>query len=318
MIRAVCLNPVIDRSYHVNGFMPGRKYFRLKREVSVGGKGINVAKVCSQYGEPVVLYGYVAGSNGDMIREYVRREGIDACLIEVSGNTRETINIIDLEQGRESELVEIGPVVNGRQIGMLLARLQEDMLPQDIVICSGMTIDGAPSDLYGRISEMCRRKGARCFLDTNSVTVEQLKDDRYYFYKPNLTELFELFKMEPVTDRKTILKLALQLVDGGISHVLVSLGADGGILVGRDGCYKAEIPKVEVTSTIGSGDSSVAGFAIAIRRGWSLREAFRFSMACGIANAMEKQVGSVNPERVEIIKNQIRVRDIQKEEVLSL
>ena len=46
MIRAVCLNPVIDRTYHINGFQPGKKYFHLKPDLSVGGKGINVAKVC--------------------------------------------------------------------------------------------------------------------------------------------------------------------------------------------------------------------------------------------------------------------------------
>ena len=78
MIRAICLNPVIDRSYHVNGFEPGKKYFHLLREVSIGGKGINVAKVCKQCGEPVALYGFIAGSNGRMIRAFMEKEGIDA------------------------------------------------------------------------------------------------------------------------------------------------------------------------------------------------------------------------------------------------
>ena len=173
MIRAICLNPVIDRSYHVNGFEPGKKYFHLLREVSIGGKGINVAKVCKQCGEPVMLYGFIAGSNGKMIRAYMEKEGIDACLIEINGNTRETINIIDLEQGRESELVEQGPTVEVRQVEQLLCRLREDLQRDDIVICSGMTIEGAPADLYSEISAMCRWKEARCFLDTNSVTVEQ-------------------------------------------------------------------------------------------------------------------------------------------------
>lgn len=316
MIRAVCLNPVIDRSYHVNGFEPGKKYFRLKREVSIGGKGINVAKVCRQCGEAVALYGYIAGSNGELIRSFMQQEAIGACLIEVSGNTRETINIIDLEQGKESELVEIGPVVNREQTEQLLVRLMEDLAQEDIVICSGMMIDGAPPGLYSRISQMCRMAGARCFLDTNSVTVEQLKEDGYYFYKPNLLELFELFQREPVMDRNTILQLAMQLVEGGISHVLVSMGADGGILAAKEACYEAVIPKTEVISTIGSGDAVVAGFAMGIQRGFSIEETFRLSMACGIANAMEKQVGRVNPDQLEIIKNQVRVRSIRNKEVM--
>ena len=318
MIRAICLNPVIDRSYHVNGFEPGKKYFHLLREVSIGGKGINVAKVCKQCGEPVTLYGFIAGSNGKMIRAYMEKEGIDACLIEINGNTRETINIIDLEQGRESELVEQGPTVEVRQVEQLLCRLREDLQRDDIVICSGMTIEGAPADLYSEISAMCRWKEARCFLDTNSVTVEQLRKDGYYFYKPNLQELFELFGREPVSDRTAVRKLALQLVQDGVAYVLVSLGSEGGILAGREGCWEAVIPSVQVTSTIGSGDSTVAGFAIGLRKSWSMEEIFRFSMACGIANAMEKQVGRVDPERLEMIKNEIRIKNIPNKEVSYL
>ena len=86
----------------------------------------------------------------------------------------------------------------------------------------------------------------------------------------------------------------------------------------RDSCWEAKIPSVEVTSTIGSGDSTVAGFAIGLRMGWSMEEIFRFSMACGIANAMEKQVGRVDPERLEMIKNKINIENIPNKEVSHL
>ena len=222
----------------------GKKYFHLLREVSIGGKGINVAKVCKQCGEPVTLYGFIAGSNGKMIRAYMEKEGIDACLIEINGNTRETINIIDLEQGRESELVEQGPTVEVRQVEQLLCRLREDLQRDDIVICSGMTIEGAPADLYSEISAMCRWKEARCFLDTNSVTVEQLRKRRFIiFISPNLQELFELFGREPVSDRTAVRKLAFTACSGWSGPLCwFSLGAEGGILAGKDCCWEAKSP----------------------------------------------------------------------------
>jgi len=133
-----------------------------------------------------------------------------------------------------------------------------------------------------------------------------------------MQELFELFGMEPVSDRTVVRKLALQLVQDGVAYVLVSLGSEGGILAGREGCWEAVIPSVQVTSTIGSGDSTVAGFAIGLRKSWSMEEIFRFSMACGIANAMEKQVGRVDPERLEMIKNEIRIKNIPNKEVSYL
>ena len=108
IIRAVCLNPVIDRTYHINGFQPGKKYFHLKPDLSVGGKGINVAKVCRLCGEETAVYGFIAGSNGHLIQEQVEEAGIEHYLIPIDGNSRETINIIDLDKGAETEIVEQG------------------------------------------------------------------------------------------------------------------------------------------------------------------------------------------------------------------
>lgn len=314
MIRTVCLNPVIDRSYYIEEFEPGKKYFNLCREVSIGGKGINVAKVCRQCVEQVMLYGYIAGTNGEMIRECMSQKHIDSFLLEVQGNTRETINLIDLINERETELVEDGPAVEQWQIEHLLDRLYQDLKADDIVVCSGMTIKGAPKDFYGRISRLCMEKNSRCFLDTNSVTLEQIQQSSYYFYKPNLIELFEVFDMDKSEDVRTIIELACRLVKMGVQYVLVSLGADGGVLVGNGFCYQAVIPKVDVVSTIGSGDSVVAGFAVGIERGWDMVEVFKYSMACGMANSMQKEIGRVDLDIIEQIKGRIEVLPIKSEE----
>lgn len=310
MIRVLCVNPVIDRFYDIDGFEPGKKYFNLKRKAVSGGKGINVAKVCCQFRESVKVYGYVGGNNGRKIRNDVWKAGMESCLIEIDGDTRETINIIDHQNHLESELVESGPFVQPRQIEELLWELQKDMRPQDIVVCSGMMIQGAPDDLYRQISWMCRREGALCCLDTNSVSIGLLSQAGYFFYKPNLTELFELFRMEVSLNQEKIASLALKLVEMGIPYVIVSLGADGAILASKDVCFRAYVPEVEMTSTIGCGDCVVAGFAIGIHRKWNIEEVFRFSMACGTANAAEGSVGQINPSHVEKLKNQVRIQEI--------
>ena len=73
MIRAICLNPAIDRTYYIDGYVPGRPYRQIQPKVDVGGKGINAAKVCAQLGEPVACYGFIGCENGEKVLRTLKR-----------------------------------------------------------------------------------------------------------------------------------------------------------------------------------------------------------------------------------------------------
>lgn len=309
MIRAICLNPVIDRTYHINCFLPGKKFFHLKPDLSVGGKGINVAKVCRLCGEEVALYGYIAGSNGHLIQSEMEKAGICSYLMPIEGNSRETINIIDLASGNETEIVEQGPFVNGEQVRLLLQKLQKDIGKGDILVCSGIRIDGAPEDFYGQINRMCKSAGAKCFLDTNDVTISELEEQQYDFYKPNALEAAALFK-EKELDRENVALRVRGLLKTETQQILVSLGAEGGMLVTKKRCLAANTPKVKVSSTIGCGDSAVAGFAVGTKRGWEEEQCLRYAMACGTVNSLYPQVGVIDIGLVHEMVGRIETQEL--------
>lgn len=307
MIRAICLNPVIDRSYRIEAFSAGKKYFSLEPQISVGGKGTNVAKVCRDCGEEAVLYCFIAGHSGALVRSRLDAGGIKAVYFEIEGNTRETINILDGSFGTETELLERGPEVSREKLKALMERLEKDLRPGDIAVCSGITLPGTPAGFYGEISRLCRARGASCYLDANSVSAAELREGRYELYKPNREELSAVLGRDTGETCGEIAENARGLLGETDGRILVSLGAGGGILVTRDYYLTAAVPQIGVRSTIGSGDSVVAGFAVGKQRGWSDREAFRFAMACGTVNAMYTQVGHVDPERVKETEQKIRI-----------
>ncbi len=306
MIRSICLNPVIDRSYYIDSFVTGRRIGNLVPAVSPGGKGINVAKVCRQCNVPVILYGFIAGANGSLIREYVEESGITARLFETEGNTRETINILDRVQNQETELVEEGPAVPSDQIRQFMQMLREDIMPDDIVICSGISITGAPEDIYVKISEICKEKQAKCFLDTNSVDKEILMKGSYFLYKPNHKEVCELFGRDITCDVVQIAEMAGKLTKQ-CEFILVSLGEEGGILVGKNIRCHLKVPKVDVVSTIGSGDSSVSGFAMGLEQGMDIIQCAKYAMGCGIYNSTQKGIACVNKAAALSLMNRIEV-----------
>ena len=227
--------------------------------------------------------------------------------VQVEDNSRETINIIDRAADKETEIIELGPTVSNEQYEKLITMLTEDICNGDIVICSGASIPGAPKDVYASISNICREKGALCFLDSYGKELVEARAGHSAFWKPNQNELSELSGMALSQNIEEIVR---QVNSSGIDseRVLVSMGAAGGLLISKDGVFIADVPNIPVLSTIGCGDSTVAGFALAILERKTDEEAFRFAMAAGVANSVSKRIAVIDKAEVLEFQEKITVR----------
>ena len=86
----------------------------------------------------------------------------------------------------------------------------------------------------------------------------------------------------------------------------LSLGKRGALLAHEGKVFRAVPPTIEkVINAVGSGDSFVAGLAVALDRGASPEEALRLAAACGTANVLEAESGVVNPEKVAAIEKEV-------------
>ena len=107
------------------------------------------------------------------------------------------------------------------------------------------------------------------------------------------------------------------LLDAGLPLACVSLGADGSLLgvaaeMPDDSpqLYRVKVPQIDCKNPVGSGDSFVGGFAAALASGKSPQEALRLAAACGTANAMEEESGSVTPETVQALLPKIAITQV--------
>lgn len=293
MIHVICLNPAIDKVFEIDGFTAGEDYPGRRAHSAAGGKGVNVARVLTQLYAPATLYAFM-GRDGDML---VRREMQERCpcnFIPVAGACRTTINIIDRENARETVITEGGPEVSEEDVGVLMRALEAGVRPGDIVCCSGSLPMGAPKDLYAQVSRLCREKGGRCVLDCNAATLPASLDGAHYALgKPNERELAAYLGCGRTNDAREVAKMARRLMPP-YDALLVSMGAAGGVLVTKEGAWRASLPQREIVSTVGSGDSSVAGALFAMQEGAEAPEILRRAMACGLACAMGGQVGSIS------------------------
>ncbi|HEY8402460.1 MAG TPA: PfkB family carbohydrate kinase, partial [Cytophagaceae bacterium] len=172
----------------------------------------------------------------------------------------------------------------------------------DYLVASGSTPPGVPMDFYASISKIAKDKGAKLVLDTSGEALKAaLSAGNIYLAKPNLRELTELVgkELKNIAEQEDA---ALKVIDKyKIEILVVSLGASGAFLASKAGVYHVAAPSVAKKSTVGAGDSMVAGMVLSLSRGMSLPDTLKFGVAAGTAATMNAGTELCRLEDVEAL-----------------
>jgi 6-phosphofructokinase 2 len=169
----------------------------------------------------------------------------------------------------------------------------------EYIVASGSLPPGLPYYFYGIIAETAVAAGAKCIIDTSGPALQALKGKNAYLIKPNRGELCKLLGVEKL-EKEEIPDAALQAIADGFAEIIVvSMGPDGAWLVSNDEQYFVAAPPVEKRSTVGAGDSMVAGITYCLQKNKTLKEAIRFGVACGSAATMNEGTQLFIKEDVE-------------------
>jgi len=294
MIYTLTLNPSIDYLMRLPSFLPSD--INRAEDVSLlpGGKGINVSIVLTNLGIRNKALGFVSGDTGKMFVSLLSNQGIDSEFIEVKdGFTRINVKVIS---GSETQLNGNGPQIAESDLDALLSGLS-NLSDGDTLVLSGSLPSNLPSDTYARIISRLPRGKIRTIVDTTGDSLTTCLIHKPYMIKPNHTELAEIYGKSHLL-RDEIIECAKDLQSKGAQNVLVSMGGDGAILVCEDGkAYFADAPKGEVISTVGAGDSTVAGFIYAIENGFCFQDVLNFSVSAGSATAFTSHLASAREIR---------------------
>jgi 6-phosphofructokinase 2 len=286
MIYSVTLNPALDRTLWVKKILPDESNRIEREERYAGGKGIDVSRVLTTLGVRNRAIGFVGGFTGEELEGRLLNEGIECDLFRISGETRTNIIVNDIGTGSQILFSDRGPEIRPYELMQMIHKVGKLENPE-IVIISGSLPPRIHPEIYRKIIEMAKNKGARVILDTDGdalkVGILGLPD----IIKPNLHELSRLVG-EELIEIGDIIKAACTVRKQGIGIVLVSMGSKGILLVGEKEQYLASPPKVEVKNTIGAGDSAVAGFVYGLAMGKSHKEALVYAVAAGTATTLRQ------------------------------
>ncbi|MBU0483057.1 MAG: 1-phosphofructokinase [Proteobacteria bacterium] len=281
MIYTVTLNTALDRTLWIKN-IHGDDCNRIEEEKRfAGGKGVDISKVLTNLGIASKALGFVGGFAGDELEGLLINEGVPCDFIRISGDTRTNIILNDLTTGEQTIFNARGPQIKPYELMQLIHKIEALERPE-IVSISGSLPPGVNPEIYRKIVEIAKSKGAKTIIDTDGEALKAGLQAVPYLIKPNIHELSRLVDKD-LKGIEEISEAAAAIVKDGVAIVLVSMGADGILLVSEKENYLATPPKIEVKNTIGAGDSAIAGFIYGLTRGESLQESLRCAVAAGTA-----------------------------------
>jgi len=311
-------NPSLDRTVGLAAPLRRGAVQRVTSSVvEPGGKGVNVARVVAAAGRRVLAV--LPADEGDPFLAALAAVGLPARPVPAGGPVR-TNTAVTEPDGTTTKINEAGPALSADGVRDLVAAVVATARP-DVgrpgaawAVLSGSLPPGAPADLYAALVAPLRAAGCAVAVDTSGPALAALLGPDADpaaapdVVKPNGEELGELTGEDGdalEADPAAAARAARALVDRGVGAVLVTLGARGAVLVTPEGAWSALPPPVTPRSTVGAGDSALAGYVLADLAGLPPAERLRAAVASGSAAAALPGSAlpgpdQVHPELVEV------------------
>ena len=281
-ILTLTLNPTIDVAYEVDKVFHTHKMRTRNERHDPGGGGINVARVLARLGSDVRACYMAGGPTGLAFDNLVERHGLAHSRIAIAGDTRTSVNALELESGKEYRFVSPGPTVSESEWQLCLERLAE--LPCDMLVISGSLPPGMPEDFYAQVQQQMARRGVPVVLDSSGAALRAgVACGGLLLIKPSRGEL-QTLAGTPLDSIAAVSAAAASIVARGLArHVAVTLGHEGAVLAHDGGTMFLPAIPVEAKSAVGAGDSFVAAMVHALGNQWDITDAFRYGIAAGAA-----------------------------------
>jgi len=281
-IVTLTFNPALDKSTSVPELIPDKKLKCAQPISEPGGGGINVARALKKLGGEATAVYLAGGVTGETITRLLANECVTTKVTTIKACTRENLVIADIANKKQYLFNMPGPLVKKREWEQCLNAIVQ--IPDaGYIVVSGSLPVGVPPAVFGMITNIARKKNAKLIVDTSGEGLKAAVQAGVYLIKPNIGELALLTGREK-PDLGSIGDMAREVIgQGKCEIVVVSMGQLGALLVTKDCELSIVPPKLKVKSTVGAGDSMLAGIVYSLSQNSTLNDAVKYGVACGSA-----------------------------------
>jgi 1-phosphofructokinase family hexose kinase len=300
MLLTVTLNPCVDHLLLVEKLTVGDTNRVKRQEKDAGGKGLNTSRVFAHLRGVTIATGFLGGATSSFIRHVMKEENVLDGFVYVAGETRTNFSVEDESGAPPTTFNQRGPDITPgewlalkEKVGMLAPKASW-------VSFGGSLPPGVETNAFYELALIAREKGSKIVIDADGAVLTEGIKAQPDFIKPNVAEASRLLgrALENESDVVAATKELYKMIGGGSRYVVISRGEKGAVMTCSSGTFVGSSPKIQPRSTIGSGDSMVAGMLWAFEAKKSAKEALQWGLAAGAATALTD--GSAIGDKVTI------------------
>ncbi|MBI4397992.1 MAG: 1-phosphofructokinase family hexose kinase [Candidatus Omnitrophica bacterium] len=286
MMTTLTVNPALDLTLEIEGLVVEDVNRVSSFSEDAGGKGINVSKVLRELGcKRLKTLAVLGGRRAERFKNILKRKGIHAASIPIHEETRINVTVFDRKNRHTTKLNQPGPRISSHESRRMIHIIEQAARMSRIFVLAGSLLPDLPSGWYGQLIQKISRAGLYTVLDADGEALRRGIGGRPWLIKPNRFEASRVLG-DSLSTEDGMRKGARQLQELGASNVLISLGADGVFYSGEGGQWRGYSVPVRPNSTVGAGDSFLAGFIWRYLKDKNVGEALRMGLACGTHTAM--------------------------------
>ncbi len=305
-IVTVTFNPANDKSTTIASLFPEKKMKCSSPVFEPGGGGLNVARAIKKLGGQATAIYFAGGYSGKFLVQLLNEEGIPSMVIETKNHTRENLIVLDSSSNLQYRFGMPGPFIYESEWRQFLEEIKK-INEVSFIVASGSLPSGVPDSIFAQIADIAKTKNARFIVDTSGEGLKEAANEGVYLLKPNLGELCMLAGRKELTG-KQVTDVAKELINNSKCEVIVvSMGTAGAIMVTKNEIVQMVPPPVKMKSTVGAGDSMVAGIVLSLSKNKTLLESVKYGVACGTAATMNPGTQLCKLEDAEKLFKEIRL-----------
>ncbi|ATB66281.1 1-phosphofructokinase [Pseudomonas mosselii] len=309
-ILTLTLNPALDITISLERLRPGAVNRSQAQHSHAAGKGLNVAQVLADLGHSVTVGGFLGLDNLAPFEALIAWRGFADCFVRVPGETRSNIKLVEAD-GQVTDINGPGPQVDEAARDALLQRLAEVAPGHDAVVVAGSLPRGISPEWLRELLLVLKSHGLKVALDSSGEALRAGLEAAPWLVKPNTEELGEVLG-QPVLDPAGRRAAAQRLLASGVEHVVVSQGEQGVTWFATGLALHAQPSKVHIASTVGAGDSLVAGMVHGLLQAEAPAATLR--RATAIAAQAVTQVGFGIQDREQLARLEAAVHLAEQQE----
>lgn len=308
-IATVTLNPAFDLVGRLKRIEIGEVNTVETLGIYPAGKGINVAKVLADLGSSLSVTGFLGAENeGDFVNAFKQNKLKDA-FYRINGKTRINVKITETEAD-VTDLNFLGFEISAQDWQNFVAQSAEWKNQFDLVAVCGSLPRGITPEQFAEWLESLHQQGLKVVLDTSNAALTAGLKAHPWLIKPNRREL-EVFVGKALNSTDEIIQAAQTLHSQGIENVVISMGEKGSLWLNSEGVLQAQPPRCEnVVSTVGAGDSMVAGLIYGLSQDWDKTQILKFASATSANAVAQSNVGVEDRNVIDELAEQVKITEL--------